>query len=64
MKTTSGRTLPTVTIELMIAASRMPRRIRTWYIHMTIEATPMASAVLPLPNPGRKTPSEAMSSTR
>ncbi len=64
MKTRIGMTLATVTMLLMNAACCTPRRIRKWNSQMPIEATTIATAVLPSPKTGKKAPSVDLISTQ
>ena len=64
MNTMIGITLATVTMLLMKAACCTPRRIRKWNSQMPIEATAMATAVLPSPKTGKKAPMVDLMSTQ
>ena len=64
MNTMIGMTLATVTMLLMNAACCTPRRMRKWNSQMPIEATPMATGVLPSPKTGKNAPIVDLISTQ
>ena len=59
-----GITLAMVTILLIAAACCVPLRIMKWNAQMPIDATTMATTVLPSPNTGKNAPSVDLISTQ
>ncbi len=64
MKIRMGTILAIVTIWLMAAACWTPRRIMKWKSQMPIDATTIATTVLPSPKTGKNAPSVALIRTQ